>query len=191
MSEAMSNDRCSTVKRITTPLDAEAAGSLSAGDRVVLSGYVYTGRDAAHRRFCEALGRGAALPVDLRDQVLFYTGPSPAPPGMPVGSAGPTTSYRMDGFTPELLRRTGLRGMIGKGDRSDEVISAMKETKAVYFAAIGGAGALIANHIEELEIICYEDLGPEAVYRFVVRDLPLIVAIDSQGNDVYRGAITF
>ena len=175
------------MKRVTAPLDAAAAGSLNAGEKVALSGYVYTARDAAHRRFCEALGRGDGLPVDLRDQVLFYTGPSPAPPGMPVGSAGPTTSYRMDTFTPDLLRKAGLRGMIGKGDRGDEVISAMKETGAVYFAAIGGAGALIAGHVEEAEIVCYKDLGPEAVYRFTVRDLPLIVAIDSRGSDLYRG----
>ena len=172
--------------RITTPVDAEALKRLSAGDRVLLSGVIYTGRDAAHRRMVAALDANAPLPVELKNQIIYFVGPCPAPPGRPVGSAGPTTSYRMDGYSPRLLREAGLLGMIGKGDRSDQVIAAMKEVGAVYFAATGGVGALIAELIKKCDTIAYPDLGPEAIFRMEVEDLPLVVAIDSRGNDLYR-----
>ena len=172
------------VKRVTAPLSREAAAALRCGDAVLLSGTVYTARDAAHRRFLEALRRGEPLPFPVEDAVLFYVGPTPAPPGRVIGSAGPTTSYRMDAETPALLR-LGLRGMIGKGRRSPEVIEAMRQAGAVYFGAIGGAGALLSECIRSAELVCYPDLGAEAVRRLEVADMPLTVVIDAMGQDLY------
>jgi fumarate hydratase subunit beta len=171
--------------KIQTPLSNSTITSLHAGDEVLLSGVIYTARDAAHKRFIALLDKGDKLPVDLSGQVLYYCGPAPARPGRPIGSAGPTTSGRMDIYTPALLMKTGLKGMIGKGERSRAVIDAMVQTQSVYFAATGGAGALIAKSIIASSIVCYEDLGPEAVYRLEVQNLPLVVAIDSKGNDLY------
>ncbi len=172
------------VKRVTAPLSREAAATLRCGDAVLLSGTVYTARDAAHRRFLEALRRGEPLPFPVEDAVLFYVGPTPAPPGRVIGSSGPTTSYRMDAETPALLR-LGLRGMIGKGRRSPEVIEAMRQAGAVYFGAIGGAGALLSECIRSAELVCYPDLGAEAVRRLEVVDMPLTVVIDAMGQDLY------
>lgn len=171
---------------ITTPLLPETILSLQAGTQVLLSGTVYTGRDAAHKRFMEAMERSQELPVDFRNQVIYYTGPAPAPKGKVIGSAGPTTSSRMDSFTPALLAKTGLKGMIGKGNRSKEVIEAMKQLGVVYFAATGGAGALLSKCITASEVVCYEDLGTEAVHKLEFRDFPLIVAIDCMGNNLYE-----
>lgn len=171
--------------RITTPLTKETAASLNAGDRVLISGDIYTGRDAAHKRFLALLAEGKPLPIDFRNQIIYYVGPAPAPPGKACGSAGPTTSYRMDPYTPALLN-IGLTGMIGKGKRSGAVIDAMVESGAVYFAATGGAAALIARSIKRSEIICYEDLGAEAVRKMTVEDFPAIVAIDSHGRNLYE-----
>ncbi|MBZ4659413.1 MAG: Fe-S-containing hydro-lyase [Desulfacinum sp.] len=170
--------------RLTTPLAKEDVQRLRIGDRVLLSGIVYTARDAAHKRLVELLQAGEPLPFDLEGQVIYYVGPSPAKPGRPIGAAGPTTSYRMDAYAPELIRH-GLRGMIGKGARSDAVKAAMKEHGAVYFAAIGGAGALMAQSILSAEVIAYPELGPEAVRRLEVKDLPVIVANDCHGGDLY------
>ena len=160
--------------------------SLHAGDQVALSGIIYTARDMAHRRFIALLEKGEKLSLDLSGQVLYYCGPSPARPGRPIGSAGPTTSSRMDPYTPALLTVTGLKGMIGKGERSSAVIEAMKQFGCVYFAAVGGAGALISRSIVSCSAVCYEDLGPEAVYRLEVREMPLMTAIDSRGNDCFK-----
>lgn len=171
--------------RIITPLTAKAARQLQAGDKVLISGIIYTGRDAAHKRMTEALGRGEPLPVNLRDQIIYYVGPSPAKPGQIIGSAGPTTSGRMDAYTPAMLNQ-GLRGMIGKGDRAPEVVAAMQKHGAVYFAATGGAAALIAKTIKKYEVVAYGDLGPEAVAKLTVEDFPAIVAIDSQGRNFYQ-----
>jgi fumarate hydratase subunit beta len=171
--------------KITTPLSETTISSLHSGDELLLSGIIYTARDAAHKRFMALINKGERLPIDLSGQILYYCGPTPAKPGRPIGSAGPTTSARMDPYTPDLLAATGLKGMIGKGERSAEVIEAMRRYGCVYFAATGGAGALIARSIEASLCICYNDLGPEAVYRLEVRELPLIVAIDSSGNDLY------
>ncbi|MDD4816610.1 MAG: Fe-S-containing hydro-lyase [Victivallaceae bacterium] len=172
--------------KISAPTDRATMKKLRAGDRVLLSGVIYTGRDAAHRRMVAALDAGEPLPVELENQIIYFVGPCPAPPGRPVGSAGPTTSYRMDSYSPRLLRDAGLLGMIGKGDRSDQVIAAMQEVDAVYFAATGGAGALIAERIKKCDTIAYSDLGPEAIFRMEVEDFPLVVAIDADGNDLYR-----
>ena len=172
-------------KEIKTPLTKEAAAGLKAGDVVSLTGYIYTGRDAAHKRMVEDFEKTGKFPFDVKDQVIYYVGPSPAKPGKPVGSAGPTTSGRMDAYAPVLLDN-GSTGMIGKGERSKEVMEAMKRNKAVYFGATGGAAALIAKHIKSSEVIDYEDLGTEAVHRFYVEDMPLIVIIDSEGNDLYE-----
>lgn len=174
------------MKKIFLPLSAETVKDLHAGDTVLLSGVIWTGRDAAHLRFVELLDSGKDLPVDLKDQVIYFVGPCPAPPGKVIGSAGPTTSGRMDRYSPRLISRCGLRGMIGKGNRSGEVVSAMKQYGAVYFAATGGAGALIARCIKSCEVVAFPDLGPEAVHRLVVEDFPLIVAIDADGNSLYR-----
>ncbi|RKD21620.1 fumarate hydratase subunit beta [Caminicella sporogenes DSM 14501] len=173
------------IKRITTPLTKEKVESLKAGDTVYLSGIIYTGRDAAHQRLVDAIENGNRLPFDLKDQVIYYVGPAPARPGKVIGSAGPTTSYRMDDLTVPLLN-LGLSGMIGKGSRSKKVIDGMIKNKAVYFAAIGGAGALIADCIKESEIIAYEDLGPEAIRRLKVENFPVVVVIDSKGNNLYE-----
>ena len=173
------------MKKITTPLDETAARGLRAGDTVLLSGVIYTGRDAAHKKLLAMLDAGEALPMELKDQIIYFVGPCPAPPGRPIGSAGPTTSYRMDPYSPSLIARTGLRGMIGKGNRSAEVVEAMKKYGVVYFAATGGAGALIAKRIRKCDLIAFPELGPEAVYRLEVEDFPAIVAIDSTGGSLY------
>ena len=172
-------------KRITTPLTAEKTKNLKAGDDVLISGVIYTGRDAAHKRLVELVKEGKPLPADLKDAIIYYVGPAPAKPGQAIGSAGPTTSYRMDAYAPTLLD-LGLKGMIGKGKRSDEVIDAMKRNDAVYFGAIGGAGALLSKCIKKAEIVCYEDLGAEAVRRLEVEDLPVVVVIDKDGNNLYE-----
>ena len=172
-------------KRITLPITDEDIKSLKAGDSVLLTGTIITGRDAAHKRLYELLQQGKELPVDLRGEIIYYVGPAPAKPGYVVGPAGPTSSYRMDKYTPALLD-LGMKGMIGKGARSQEVIDAIVRNKAVYVAAIGGAAALIAKSIKREELLCYEDLGTEAVRRYTVEDFPCIVAVDSEGNNVYR-----
>lgn len=172
-------------KRITTPLTLEKTKDLRCGDNVLISGTIYTGRDAAHKRLVELLAQGRDLPLDVKDAIIYYVGPAPAQPGKVIGSAGPTTSYRMDAYAPALLD-IGLKGMIGKGKRSPEVIEAMKRNGAVYFGAIGGAGALLAKCIKKAEVIAYEDLGAEAVRRLEVEDLPAVVIIDSQGNNLYE-----
>jgi len=171
--------------KITTPLTDDVIGQLHAGDNVTITGTIYVARDAAHKRFVEALDRGEPLPFDPRGQIIYYMAPSPAPPGKPIGSAGPTTSGRMDPYTPRLLEQ-GLKGMIGKGNRGPEVREALKKHKAVYFAAIGGAGALIANSIRKAEVIAYEDLGPEALLRLEVEAFPVIVVNDIYGGDAYE-----
>lgn len=171
-------------KYITTPITEETVSELHAGDFVYLTGTIYTARDAAHKRLYEALQRGEELPIDLKNNTLYYLGPSPAREGQVIGSAGPTTSSRMDKYTPLLLEK-GLKGMIGKGKRSPEVIDAMEKNKAVYFAAIGGAGALLSKCIKKAEIIAYEDLGTEAIRKLEVEKLPVIVVIDSQRNNLY------
>jgi fumarate hydratase subunit beta len=171
--------------RLTAPLTQEDIAQLKVGDRVYLSGTIYTARDAAHKRFVEALDRGEELPFPVEGSVMFYVGPSPAAPGQVIGAAGPTTSYRMDDFSPRLIA-LGQKGMIGKGKRSPEVIDAMKKYGAVYFAAVGGAGALIAGCIKEAEVIAYPDLGAEAVRRLKIEDMPLLVAIDHEGNNLYE-----
>ena len=170
--------------RIAAPLSAEAALALRAGELVLLSGTVYTARDAAHRRLCELLESGGEPPFPLEGAVIYYCGPAPAPPGRPIGAAGPTTSYRMDGYAPLLLER-GVRGMIGKGARSEAVAAAVRRHGGVYFAATGGAGALLAGCVESCETVAWADLGPEAVRRLVVRDMPLTCTLDSQGGDLY------
>ncbi len=172
-------------KRITLPLTDNDIKDLKAGDSVLLSGTLITGRDAAHKRLYELLQNGEELPVKIEGEVIYYVGPAPAKPGYAVGPAGPTSSYRMDKYTPALLD-LGLKGMIGKGARSKEVIDAIVRNKAVYFAAIGGAAALIAKSIKKEELLCYEDLGTEAVRRYTVEDFPCIVAIDSLGKNVYE-----
>ena len=172
-------------KKIQLPITDEDIKSLKAGDSVLLTGTIITGRDAAHKRLFELIEKGDELPVDVRGELIYYVGPAPAKPGYAVGPAGPTSSYRMDKFTPALLD-LGMKGMIGKGARSQEVIDAIVRNKAVYFAAIGGAAALIAKSIKKEEILCYEDLGTEAVRRYTVEDFPCIVAIDSEGNNVYE-----
>lgn len=169
---------------ITAPLDAALRRSLRAGQSVLLSGVIYTGRDAAHARLVEALREGRPLPFALRDQVIYYAGPCPAPPGRIIGSIGPTTSSRMDAYAP-LLMREGLTAMIGKGLRSAEVVRVMRETASVYFSAIGGAAALMADCVKSAELVAFAELGTEAVRRLRVERLPLIVAIDAEGRSVY------
>jgi len=171
--------------KLTPPLDDEDVSRLNAGDRVLLSGTIYTGRDAAHQRIVQALQTGGEPPFPLEGAVIFYVGPSPAPPGRVIGAAGPTTSYRMDAYAPTLIAH-GLKAMIGKGKRNAEVKRAMRGHKAVYLAAIGGAGALMARCIEEAEVIAYPELGPEAVRRLKVKDMPLIVVNDVTGGDLYE-----
>ena len=172
-------------KRITTPLTLEKTRDLHCGDNVLISGVIYTGRDAAHKRLVELLQQGKELPLDVKDAIIYYVGPAPAQPGKVIGSAGPTTSYRMDAYAPALLD-IGLKGMIGKGKRSPEVIESMKKNGAVYFGAIGVAGALLAKCIKKAEVIAYEDLGAEAIRRLEVEDLPAVVIIDSEGNNLYE-----
>lgn len=170
---------------ITTPFTRRQADALRAGDRVLLTGTLYTARDAAHARLCDALRRGEALPFDLQDAIIYYVGPTPPKPGNVIGSAGPTTSYRMDAYTPPLLAQ-GLRGMVGKGLRGSAVVEAMRAAHAVYFGAIGGTGALIGRSIKTTEVIAYDDLGTEAVRRLTVEKLPLTVVIDTHGNNLYE-----
>ncbi len=174
--------------KLTPPLSDEDVEGLQAGDRVLISGTIYTGRDAAHKRLTDLIQSGKPLPIDVKGQIIYYVGPSPAKHGMAVGAAGPTTSYRMDAYAPELIR-LGLKGMIGKGARDQAVKNAMVKHKAVYFAAIGGAGALMAQAIKRAEIVTYEDLGPEAIRRLEVEEFPVIVVNDVQGNDLYEEGI--
>jgi fumarate hydratase subunit beta len=169
------------IKRITSPLDQETIDGLSAGDIVLLSGVVYTARDQAHKRLCEALEAGKTPPFDLNGQTIFYAGPAPAPSGAVIGSIGPTTSTRMDNFTPRLLD-CGLKAMIGKGNRSKDVVEEIKRHHAVYFVATGGAAAFLARFIKRAEIVAYAELGPEAVRELVIEDMPLVVGIDSLGR---------
>ena len=171
--------------RITAPLSREEARKLRSGDSCLLSGVIYTARDAAHKRLCDLVKQGKALPVELKDSVIYFVGPTPARPGKVIGSAGPTTSYRMDAYSPTLIS-LGQTGMIGKGKRSDEVIAAMKEHGAVYFGAIGGCGALLSQCIKKAEVIAYDDLGAEAIRRLEVEDFPVVVIIDSEGNNLYE-----
>ena len=170
--------------KINLPLTKEIAKTLKAGNLIKLSGVIYTARDAAHKRLIERLEANEPLPFDLKDSIIYYVGPTPEKPGAVIGSAGPTTSYRMDAYTPTLLD-LGLRGMIGKGPRNSLVIDAMKRNDAVYFAAVGGAAALLALHIKEAEVIAFDDLGTEAIRRLVVDDFPVIVATDCHGNSLY------
>jgi len=170
---------------INTPLTDEVLEKLKTGDRALINGYVYSARDAAHKRLVELVKKGEELPFDLSGQIIYYVGPTPARPGMPIGSAGPTTAYRMDAYAPILIAK-GLKGMIGKGSRGEEVINAMKKYKAAYFGATGGAGALISKAIKEAEVVAYKDLGPEAIRRMLVKDFPVIVVNDIFGNDLYR-----
>jgi len=172
-------------KRITTPLTEEKVKGLKAGDSVLISGIIYTARDAAHKRLVELLDKGETLPIDVKDAIIYYVGPTPAKPGQAIGSAGPTTSYRMDSYAPNLLD-IGLKGMIGKGLRSKDVVDSMKKNKAVYFAAIGGAAALMGKSIKKADLVAYEDLGSEAIRRLEVEDLPVVVVIDSEGNNLYE-----
>ena len=172
-------------KVITAPLDPETARALRAGDSVLLSGTVYTARDAAHKRLCQLADRGEPMPFPLKGAVIYYVGPTPARPGQPIGSAGPTTSYRMDAYSPTLLRLGNL-GMIGKGKRGRSVIEAMRETGAVYFGAIGGAGALLARCVKSNQLVFWDDLGEEAVRKLTVENLPLTVIVDSLGNNLYE-----
>ena len=165
---------------IQTPLTAEAAAALRAGDQVRITGIIYTARDAAHKRLYELLSRGEPLPVELRDQIIYYTGPAPTPPGYAIGSCGPTTSYRMDRYTPALLEH-GLKGMIGKGRRSQDVIDSIVKNGAVYFSAEGGCGALLANYVKKCEVVAFPDLGTEAIHRLEVFDFPVSVFCDSTG----------
>ena len=173
------------VKKIMLPLTDETLASLKAGDNILLTGTIYVGRDAAHKRMVEALEQGRPLPFDIKGQVIYFMGPSPAQPGQPIGSAGPTTSGRMDSYSPRLIAE-GLKGMIGKGMRSPAVKEAMKQYKAVYFGAIGGAGALAAKSIKKSEVIAYEELGAEAIRRLEVEDFPATVINDIYGGDLYQ-----
>ena len=176
-------------KKIVLPITKEDVKELKAGDSVLLTGKIITGRDAAHKRLYELLKENKKLPVDINGKIIYYVGPAPAKPGFAVGPAGPTSSYRMDKYTPLMLEH-GLCAMIGKGSRSEEVILAIKNNNAVYFAAIGGAAALISKSIKKSKLICYEDLGPEAIYEYEVVDFPCVVAVDCFGNDIYKMAVS-
>ncbi len=171
--------------KITAPLTREDARKLKSGDSCLISGVIYTARDAAHKRLCELADKGQALPLDIKDAIIYYVGPTPAKEGQAIGSAGPTTSYRMDAYSPTLIA-LGQTGMIGKGKRGPEVVDAMKEHGAVYFGAIGGAGALLSKCIKKAEVIAYDDLGAEAIRRLEVEDFPVVVIIDSEGNNLYQ-----
>lgn len=175
-------------KKITAPVDKKTAKSLKAGDYVYITGTIYTARDAAHKRMQEALQEGENLPIDIKGNVIYYMGPSPAREGRPIGSAGPTTASRMDRYTPELLD-LGMGAMIGKGKRSKEVIDAIVRNGSVYFAAIGGAGALLSKCIKESTVVAYDDLGTEAIRELKVENFPVIVVIDSEGNNLYETAL--
>ena len=172
-------------KKIHTPLTREDVRDLKAGDSCLITGVIYTARDAAHKRLSELLDKGQPLPVDMENAIIYFVGPTPAKPGQAIGSAGPTTSYRMDAYSPALIA-AGQTGMIGKGKRGPEVVSAMKEHGAVYFGAIGGCGALLSKCIKKAEIVAYEDLGAEAIRRLEVEDFPVVVIIDSEGNNLYE-----
>ena len=172
-------------KKITLPLTEELAKTLKAGDRVLLTGIIYTSRDAGHKRMCESLAKGEELPIDPMNATIYYVGPTPAKPGTEIGSAGPTTSGRMDAYAPTMMS-VGARGMIGKGARLPEVVDAMKKYSGVYFGAIGGAGALLAKCVKKREMIAYEDLGAEALQKLYVEDMPLVVIIDCEGNNLYE-----
>ncbi len=171
--------------KIETPLTDEKVAKLKAGDNVLITGTVYTARDAAHKRLVELLDKGEKLPFDIKGQIIYFVGPTPAKPGKVIGSAGPTTSYRMNAYTPRLIE-VGQKGMIGKGEMSPEVADRMKKHKAVYFAAVGGAGALIAKSITGAEIVAYEDLGAEAIRKLTVKDFPVVVAMDCHGGNLYQ-----
>lgn len=171
--------------RLATPLTDDAVSALRAGDAVVISGVLYTARDAAHERLHQMLRRGEPLPIDLRGQVIYYCGPTPPRPGRPIGAAGPTTATRMDPYTPELLSH-GVKGMIGKGRRGPEVREALRTHRAVYFAAVEGTAALLGRRVRSVEVVAFPDLGPEAIYRFVVDEFPVIVVDDIHGNDLYE-----
>lgn len=175
-------------KYIQTPFTEEIAQTLKAGDYVYITGTIYTARDAAHKRMQEALDAGEPLPIEMKDNVIYYMGPSPAREGRPIGSAGPTTASRMDKYAPKLLD-LGLRGMIGKGKRSKEVLDAVVRDKAVYFAAVGGAGALLSKAIQSSEVVAYDDLGTEAIRKLHVKDFPVIVVCDTEGNNLYETAV--
>lgn len=170
---------------IKTPLSRDAARTLKAGDSCLISGVIYTARDAAHKRLCELIDSNKPLPLDITDSIIYFVGPTPAKPGQAIGSAGPTTSYRMDAYSPALIAK-GQTGMIGKGKRGPEVVEAMKQHGAVYFGAIGGCGALLSKCIKKAEVIAYDDLGAEAIRRLEVEDFPVIVIIDSEGNNLYE-----
>ena len=176
-------------KHISTPLTLDKVKDLHSGDEVLLSGVIYTSRDAGHKRLVEAHQKGEKLPVDLKDATIYFVGPTPAKPGQALGSCGPTTSYRMDAYSPYLIRNCGLTGMIGKGKRNEQVIDAMKECGAVYFGAIGGAGALLSQCVVNAEIVAYEDLGAEALHRLEVKDMPLTVVIDCYGENLYKTGV--
>ena len=171
--------------KVTAPMTREQARALKSGDSVLLSGVIYTARDAAHKRLCELVEQGKELPLDVKNSIIYFVGPTPAKPGQVIGSAGPTTSYRMDAYSPTMIEQ-GQTGMIGKGKRSPEVIAAMKKHGAVYFGAIGGCGALLSKCIKKAEVIAYDDLGAEAIRRLEVEDFPVIVIIDSEGNNLYE-----
>ena len=173
------------VKKITTPLTKKQIENLKAGDQVLITGVIYSARDAAHKLLVELIDDGKELPLDVENQIIYYAGPTPAKPGKVIGSCGPTTSGRMDAYSGKMIE-LGLKGMIGKGPRSPEVIESMKENGVVYFAAIGGAAALIADTIQKVDIVAFPELGPEAIRRMEVVDYPCIVAIDSQGNNLYK-----
>lgn len=175
-------------KKITAPISKEEAKSLRAGDYVYITGTIYTARDAAHKRMYESLEKGESLPIDMENNIIYYMGPSPAREGRPIGSAGPTTASRMDKYAPKLLD-LGLKGMIGKGKRSKDVIDAVVRNGCVYFAAVGGAGAILSKCIKTSEIVAYDDLGTEAIRKLYVEDFPSIVVIDSEGNNLYETAI--
>ncbi len=170
---------------VTVPMSRETARTLKAGDSCLLTGVIYTARDAAHKRLCALLSEGSPLPIDITDGVIYFVGPTPAKPGQVIGSAGPTTSYRMDAYSPALIAM-GQTGMIGKGKRDDTVIAAMKEHGCVYFGAIGGCGALLSRCIKKAEVVAYPDLGPEAIHRLEVENFPVTVIIDSNGNNLYE-----
>lgn len=172
-------------RKITLPLTEELAKTLHAGDSVLVTGTIYTSRDAGHKRMCESLAKGEKIPFDPKDATIYYVGPTPAKPGKVIGSAGPTTSGRMDAYAPTMMS-VGARGMIGKGARLPEVVEAMKKYSGVYFGAIGGAGALLAKCIKKAELIAFEDLGAEALRKLYVEDMPLVVIIDSEGNNLYE-----
>jgi fumarate hydratase subunit beta len=175
-------------KHLRTPLTDESVSELRAGDKVLITGVIYTARDAAHKRLTELLKEQKPLPIDLKGQIVYYVGPSPAKPGYAIGSAGPTTSYRMDAYSPMLMEQ-GLKGMVGKGARAKDVVEAMKKHKAVYFAAVGGAAALLARSVKKSDVVAYEDLGAEAICRLQVENFPAIVVNDVHGNDLYEEGV--